>query len=128
MIADITRILKQDAAVNALIDGRVTWGENPQGAILPRVRVTLVNSSPVYVFGDNSQKWRDALVQFDCYADTYMGADALRKAVVTALSEKQTGSLEAVFERDCRSILESEETAGKRIFGFSIDFDVKYKE
>lgn len=86
--ADIFSLLRANSAVVALVGDRIYPLVRPQGSALPAIVFTVVDDLPVNSLGGATSGLVDALVQFDCYAKTYVSAHAVAKAVSDMLSKR----------------------------------------
>lgn len=81
--AIIARV-KDDAAISAIVAGRVTWSQRTQDSALPAVVLRVI--------ADDRQQdlegftTRNTRVQFDCFAATRTATVSLREAVIAAVA------------------------------------------
>lgn len=80
------------AALAALVGERVHWNVRPQGRGLPAVVLHRISGGREYHMQGRSEL-SGALVQADCWATSYAGALALKRALIDALD-----ALEAPFQ------------------------------
>lgn len=85
--------LRDDAAVAALVAGRIDWGERPQGSPLPALVLRLTSDSqPQHMKGFIG--FRESRVQLLAVADDHATALAIVEAAIAALA--QAGSFSGV--------------------------------
>lgn len=74
-----------DAGVSALVGTRIFPMIRPQDSALPAVRYQVISDPrPEHLKGYDGA--RSSRVQYDCFAETYLGARALANAVIAALA------------------------------------------
>jgi hypothetical protein len=84
-------------AVSDLVGERIFPGLAPQGEAPPFVVLTVPSEVPASSFTSTSEdELRQARVQVDCYAKTYLGADAVAKAVNAVVADLARPDLSAV--------------------------------
>lgn len=76
--------LVADAAVTALVIGRIFPGRVPQGVVMPAIRYLVVDDLPWNTL-EGGYSRRAARVQVDAYAKKYLEAHALADAIVGAV-------------------------------------------
>ncbi len=81
---DIRSHLLDDAAIAALVDGRIRPRKLRQGETLPAIRITRAGGLQEDTLGGVSNV-RQATVQIDCYASSSDGADALLELARTSM-------------------------------------------
>lgn len=84
MKTDLRAALLADAAVAGLVGENVVWGQIPQAEQLPYVQLEQISAGLQQTYQGRSRTTL-ALVQADCWAATYAGAEALGAAVIAAL-------------------------------------------
>lgn len=84
------------ARIAAQIGAAVDWGWNLQGAVLPRVTLTLVSNVPSYNT-DGPSDMAQARVQIDCFAASQGAAIVLARQVEAAISGYRSAPLLGVF-------------------------------
>lgn len=82
-LTDLVWWLKSQAAVTALVSTRITPMPLPQGSTLPAITYWLISTPREYVQTGRAGLAR-ARVQIDVWASTYLEAQTVAEAVVTA--------------------------------------------
>ncbi len=81
-----TNLLLGDAGVTALCGDRIHWGIQPDGVqVFPYVNLTLI-SDPVVYYLDGEAGVQRARIQLDAWAESYLDAVAVQRAVRSLLS------------------------------------------
>ena len=88
----LSNLLQNDATVNGMVAGRVYFSLAPKEASRPYVVIHLATNTPLVTLDDTTLDLDEARFQFDCYADDYLGARNLSKAI-KALLQDFTGQL-----------------------------------
>lgn len=114
-------VLKNTAAITALVGTRIDWGARQQGAGSPSVVLYRIG-------GERGQHLAGAdgltvsRVQVDCWGQTYGAAKGVARQVVLALNAYRSGGIRRVFvdaERD-----DSDLSAPDPLFRTSLDLMV----
>lgn len=94
--------LAADAEVLALVADRIVWGSRPQGETLPCVVLHRITGARDYHLMGRSGLV-ESLVQIDCWAETWLAAKGVARAVGSALDSLVTDPFQKAFltsERD----------------------------
>lgn len=86
METDLRARIRQDAVVAAIVGGAVDWGNR---TALPAVTLTMIGG-PIGSHMQGPQRLQFARVQIDCWAETYVQAAELARAVLTASMPRAT--------------------------------------
>ena len=86
-----------DAGITNLVGNRVHWNERPQAKALPDILLRLVNNAPDY-HSTGPSGLEDALIQVDCYGETYSSAKLTSRAIKSLLSGAQFTEGNIVFD------------------------------
>lgn len=81
MEEDLRAHMAADAPLTALVDDRIEWGVRGEA---PSLALHLIDAPPDWHLKGPSGLVQ-ARVQFDCWADTFLGAKAIGEAVKAAL-------------------------------------------
>lgn len=122
MKAALRSRLLADATIAGLVGTRIDWGLRPQGKPLPAITLTLIPTPRDYHMG-GAQRTQFYRVQIDCWAATYLSADAVRHAVIAELEPASGDFLGSFVIRD-QDMPERVENA--EIHRASLDFKVTY--
>lgn len=76
--------LAADAGVLALVADRIVWAARPQGEALPCIVMHRITGDRDYHQLGRSGLV-ESIVQVDCWADTWLAAKGVARAVITAL-------------------------------------------
>lgn len=127
MQEELTQILLNDPALNALIGTRVGWSElSGADAEPPYIRLQLVGFQATYT-NDGDARYDQSRVQFDVFAATYTQAKVVADRLRVLLSAYRGGSILVallVLQRDAQ-----EEDPGNktRRFRRQLDFQIHHK-
>lgn len=114
--------LLADTAVAALVSSRVHWQNPPEDNACPSVTLVRV-SNPCFEILDGPAGLQTPRIQVECRAATFLGARALRDAVVAAIDGYRGPldggpEIQGTIKEDDRDIFEEI----PRIFRTDIDF------
>ncbi|ABN78420.1 DUF3168 domain-containing protein [Cereibacter sphaeroides] len=113
-------LLLASSGVTALTEKRVNFGSHPQGAGFPYVVLnTISDREGLTVNGPDGLQ--QARVQIDCFAETYMAAKQLSRAVRAVLHGHSGGGFQGVFLDGARDLREPGDDTG-RPYRVSLDF------
>lgn len=131
MKADLRSLLLADIGLAALCDDRIYWFERPQSDATPGIVLHLISKPINYTYkGESSRKF--SRVQCNLYDSTDMGIEALGKAFQSAVSgfKGNVGVTEfkGIFVEGWRESPDIGKTEEERLFRFSIDLKINYKE
>jgi len=130
MIEDLRTLLLGNAGVAAAVGTRVTWGERPQGSLLPAVVLYLGGGAKAYTLGGEGGPFA-ARVQVNCLGETYLAGMNTFRAVAAALSGYSgtvgTTIFQGILQDSEPSELASPSGATEqRTFGTTADFIVHH--
>ena len=114
-----------DATLSGLIDTRLAWGVNDQGAIMPRVTLQKISGAPEYSDEGEAQLGQ-ARVQVDCFAATYAGAIAIARAIRERVSGENFTQDDVTFDVFIDAERDDFEPGegGREIYRYSMDLIV----
>lgn len=124
----IVALLLGDASLTALVDNRVHWGRQPETQrVHPYVTLTLVSEPQGYTL-DGPDGVAAALVQVDCWSETYGSALAVSRAVRARLDgTRGTVSgveIHGIFREGDRDL--TGQLGDRTIYGLSADYRVAW--
>lgn len=123
--------LLADAGVAALVGPRIRPGFLAQGEGTPALVVNKISGAPMVTMGGPAGL-AEARMQVDCYAATWLQAEALADAVKAALSAIRFTHdgmrFEGSFAIDERDLSESDGPDGVRRPRISLDFRIFHEE
>ena len=120
----LTARMLANGPVTQIIGTRANWGMRVQGEPLPSLTMFEASPGRRYTY-KGASSLSGPRVQFDCYAADFLTADALAKAVVTALEQPLTMagiSFSPAFLDSRRGPLTEDLGGGMRIERVSMDF------
>jgi len=120
-------ILLASSGVAALVGTRINWGAHPQGQPLPAVVLTGISENDTHHMTGPTRLY-EARVQVDCYADTYSGAKALSRAILTVLDGYKGGVFQGIFSAGARDMREGGTNEAARPYRVSMDFMTHWSE
>ena len=128
----LTSLLLGDAALQALVAGRIHWLRQPRQAEgFPYVNLTMISDPRSYHMAGPS-RLRTTRVQLDVWAETYAEAEAVKEAVDDLLGGYR-GTLgrvrfQGIFlggERDLNDQTTGEE---RQLFRINVDLSISWKK
>lgn len=84
METDLVAGLLSASALTDLVDRRIDWLTRPQGESLPAVTLQIIGGQRTYTM-ERRVGLVGYLVQVDVWADTYLGARAVKDALIAAI-------------------------------------------
>lgn len=84
MQTELRQRLLDDAAVAAIVAGRISWGIRPQGEAYPSLVLLLVSDPRPQTYAANIAA-RETLTQIDCYGRSSAEVASLREAVINCI-------------------------------------------
>ncbi len=118
--------LAADAAVAAVLGGKLFWNVVPQGTALPYARMqTVTDLRPQHLTGYDSG--RETRVQIDVFAATYAAARSIAEAIIAEMAAPATvlgirfGRTRAEGPRDL-----GEDTTGGFVHRLSLDLLIEH--
>ena len=111
------------AADLGLPDARINFGTHPQGAKLPGIVLTVVDSAQGLTLGGPDKLWAGR-VQVDCYAEQFDTAKLLSRKVIAALDGHADDAFQGIFLIATRDSHET--SAPGRPFRTSLDFSTHW--
>lgn len=119
-IEEIRTKLIADAAVNALIAGRVHASKLPQGGTFPAVVCQVISDVPENALVESGAGRRSIIrLQIDAYAGGYIEADTLASAIDAVVSALATPDLTA-WRMDRRDLYDDEASLHRVSQDFSV--------
>ena len=126
--ADLRGLLTTSTSVAALSSNRVYLDFMPQDVTYPAISFLLISAPRVPLMGTDAVNI-PARFQFDCWAETSTGANALTNAVIGAIerygSSTGTMTIETIFVEDVQSLPEPD--IDENVYRRSIDAIVHYR-
>lgn len=119
---DFRTLLESIGAVNAIVSNRIYPMVLAQKAELPAIRYQKITGNPEHSH-DGVSGFEVAVMQVDCYAETYLGAIALRDAVQAGM-DGFNGTSPAAFAILLQNDFDAYEEA-PRTFRKQLDFLVQ---
>jgi hypothetical protein len=115
-----------EGTVTRFVEGRINWGEHPQGAPNPYITMAVISDNQGLTMNgpDGLSMGR---VQVDCYAPTYAQAKYLSRAVRDVLHGYRGGGLRLVTHVATRDSRESGTNEAERLFRVSLDFTTAWR-
>lgn len=127
----LTARLLASASIEASAGDRISWGERPQGEALPALSMELIDGGRDYTH-EGPVDLTYGLVQFDCWANTYLEAVQLSRALIAEMEAPasvpafnvafEESLLERHFDRPAENL-----DNGVKVFGVTLDFRVPFR-
>lgn len=114
LITDLKTYIGSYAGLTALISNRLYPMMLPQEPTLPAATYLIADDPQNY--SHSGASWRQARVQFDCFASTYLAAHGVADQVEAAVNAwHQINSSYTSFQLTCRDMEESPELSRYRV-------------
>lgn len=123
----LINVLLSSAGVMALVSNRIEWGRSTQGEQVPRIVLQLISTVKPYTMAGASN-YTASRVQIDIYANCYLEAKQVSRAVVKALSGYWGGIFQGIFIQSERDLTAADAGEISRLFRNSIDITIHHKE
>lgn len=111
--------LKADTVLQALVDSRIFPGVIPQKTEMPAVCYQVVSDVPQESFTNGVDRLVNARVQIDCYAKTYLEAQAVAAAIDAVMTGLARPDLSALREIS-RDLYENEDQLHRVTADYSV--------
>ncbi|MDZ7823669.1 MAG: DUF3168 domain-containing protein [Ahrensia sp.] len=121
MEEELRALLLSHAPITDIVANRIDWGVNTQGALFPRVVLTVISSAEGIVM-NGSNNLEQSRVQVDCYAMTYGQCKSLSRAIINFLHVYRGGGFRLITHESVRDSRESGTNEAERPFRVSLDF------
>jgi hypothetical protein len=115
-------VLVADAGLSALVGERIIWGARPQGELLPCLVLHRVTGARDYHMTGRSGLV-DSLVQADCWAETWLAAKDVSRALLEALDGLTLSPFQKAFVTSERDTFETDDQ-GRSFYRTMLEFRV----
>lgn len=123
----LINLLLSSAGVTALVSNRIELGRSTQDEQVPRIVLQLISTVKPYMMVGSSN-YTASRVQIDVYANRYLEAKQISRAVSKALSGYWGGIFQAIFIQSERDLTAADAGEVNQLFRTSIDITIHHKE
>lgn len=123
----LINLLLSSVGVTALVSNRIEWGRSTQDEQVPRIVLQLISAVKPYMMVGSSN-YTASRVQIDVYANRYLEAKQISRAVSKALSGYWGGIFQAIFIQSERDLTAADAGEVNQLFRNSIDITIHHKE
>lgn len=123
----LMNILLSSVGVTALVSNRIEWVRTTQGEQSPRIVLQLISNVRSYTMSGPSG-YAASRVQIDIYAERYLEAKQVYRAVIKTLSGYRGGDIQGIFIQSERDLTDADAGGVSNLFRNSIDIIIHHKE